>query len=150
MKQFSHCTNCQQWYRREFTAAVEIYQDDHLRRVTVWCRRCIDEAEKRSQAMNTHEWVLSDGLHDVDGPTNTVHAGTAPSDEEFQQFMQEHIDLMERAIREDDAVLVPIVENFMHRCHTYQQQTKVPEQAQRLLGHMQYWKAFLKALSQSG
>ncbi|MEE8301219.1 MAG: hypothetical protein V3S24_02175 [Candidatus Tectomicrobia bacterium] len=148
MKQFAHCTNCQQWYVGAFTTAVETYQDDHLHRVTIWCLRCIDETEKRSRAISTHESVSSDGHHDVDGPTDTVLAGIAPS-EEFQQFMQEHSDLMERAIREDDDVLVPIVEDFMHRCHTYQQQTRVPEQAQRLLGHMQYWKAFLKALNQS-
>lgn len=71
------------------------------------------------------------------------------SDADYQQIIQEHTDLMERALREDDAVLVPIVEAFMQRCLSYQQHVTFPEQARRLLGHAQYWQAFLKALNQS-
>jgi hypothetical protein len=46
-------------------------------------------------------------------------------------------------------VLVPIVEAFMQRCLSFHQQVTIPEQARRLLGHAQYWQAFLKALNQS-
>lgn len=71
------------------------------------------------------------------------------SDDDYQQIIQEHTDLMERALREDDAVLVPMVEAFMQRCLRYQEQVAVPEYATRISGHAQYWQAFLKALNQS-
>lgn len=71
------------------------------------------------------------------------------ADADYQQMLQEHTDLMERALREDDAILVPIVEAFMQRCLDYHQQATIPEQGRRLLGHAQYWQAFLKALNRS-
>lgn len=139
VKQFSQCTNCQQWYVRSFTTAIELYQDDYLRQVTVWCLRCIDEAEQRSQP-----------TLNVPPPESTriQHPEEVPT-EDYQRFMQEHTDLMERALREDDAVLVPVVEDFLQRCLSFQHQLDTPEQAHRLLGNVQYWKAFLKALNQS-
>jgi hypothetical protein len=56
---------------------------------------------------------------------------------------------MDRAMHEDDAVLVPLIEDFMQRCRACHDQLQTPEQAQRLRGHLQYWDAFLKALQQS-
>ncbi len=148
MKQFSQCTNCQQWYVSSFTAAIELYQDDRLRQVTVWCLRCIDEAEQRSQPTWPGEATAPE-LH-ARSPelTSCQHPEEVPG-EAYQQFIQEHVDLMERALREDDSVLVPIVEDFLQRCLSFQHQVDIPEQATRILGNVQYWKAFLKALNQS-
>jgi hypothetical protein len=79
------------------------------------------------------------------GRTATEHA--EPSD--FQRLLQEHTALMERAIHEDDAVLVPLIEAFMQQCRCTQGHLKHPEYIQRLSGHLQYWEAFLKALHQA-
>jgi hypothetical protein len=35
----------------------------------------------------------------------------------------------------------------MERCRRYQNQAEIPEQGQRLAGHLQYWETFLKALN---
>jgi hypothetical protein len=145
VKQFSQCTNCQQWYARSFTTAIELYQDDCLRQVTVWCLRCIDEAEQRSQPT----WFGEAVAPELNAPHPESTHSQPPEEEDYQQFMQEHTDLMERALREDDAVLVPVVEDFLQRCLSFQHQLDTPEQANRLLGNVQYWKAFLKALNQS-
>lgn len=80
--------------------------------------------------------------------THSLSPGDVP-DEDYQQILQAHTDLMERALREEDAVLVPIVEAFMQRCLSYQRQVTIPEQARRLAGHAQYWQAFLNALNRS-
>lgn len=148
MKQFARCTNCRQWYIQTFTTAVEIYHGDHLHRVTVWCLRCIDEAERRSQPVDDRHWEMSEARLVVTASTEDIVSEVA-SIEDFQQLMQEHLDLMDRAIHEDNALLVPRVEDFMQRCHLYQQHLDIPEQSQRLAGHLQYWEAFLKALNQS-
>ncbi|MCZ6876286.1 MAG: hypothetical protein O7G88_22615 [bacterium] len=148
MKQFSQCTNCQQWYVCAFTTAIELYQDDRLRQVTVWCLRCIDEAEQRSQPTWLGEAAAPE-LH-LQSPelTSSQHPEEVPG-EDYQHFIQEHTDLMGRALREDDAVLVPVVEDFLQRCLSFQHQVDIPEQANRISGNVQYWKAFLKALNQS-
>lgn len=108
--------------------------------MTVWCLRCIDEAEQRSQPT-------------LNAPhPESTHSQQHPEEvpiEDYQRFMQEHTDLMERALREDDAVLVPVIEDFLQRCLSFQDQLDIPEQTNRLLGNVQYWKAFLKALDQS-
>lgn len=147
MKQFAQCSNCQQWFIRSFTTTVEIHLDNHLHQITLWCRHCVVEAEGRSQPGRENEAAVSAWQEGAASAT-----GQAPEhehDEDYQQIVQEHTDLMERALREDDAVLLPIVEAFMQRCLHYQQQVTKPEQANRLLGHAQYWQAFLKALNQS-
>jgi hypothetical protein len=79
----------------------------------------------------------------------TPPENTAALTDGFQQLVQEHTQLMDRAIQEDDAVLVPLIEAFMTRCRTYQQRQEAPEQTRRLSGFLQYWEAFLKALKQS-
>jgi len=146
MKQFAQCTNCQQWYIRTYTTAVEIYQSDSLRCMTIWCLRCIDEAERRSQP---HGPSVAPVLS-----TPALEPGVAgaqpshvPSSETFQQFMQEHLQLMDRALCDDEAILVPLIEDFMVRCRVYQTHLDMPEQHKRLTGHLQYWETFLKALN---
>lgn len=147
MKQFAQCSNCQQWFIRSYTSAVEIYPDDHVRQITRWCLHCMTAAEQRSQPVREDEAAVPIRQADTDS-ANSLSPGDV-SDADYQQIIQEHTDLMERALREDDAVLVPIVEAFMQRCLNYHQQATAPEQARRLLGHAQYWQAFLKALNQS-
>ena len=146
MKRFARCTNCQQWYIRTYTAPVEIYQHDSLGCTTVWCLRCIDEAERRSQ------------LHGIsavtEGSTPTLHKAEmeerpspVSSSDPFQQFIQEHLQLMDRALYDDEALLIPVIQDFMERCRLYQRQLDIPEQCRRLTGHLQYWETFLKALN---
>ncbi len=147
MKHFARCTNCQQWYVRTYTAPVEIYQHDSLCCLTVWCLRCIDEAERRSQPHGTSAVVtegLTPTLHTTDREACPSHV---PSSDTFQQFMQEHLQLMDRALYDDEAMLIPVIQDFMERCRLYQTQLEMPEQCQRLLGHLQYWATFLKALN---
>ena len=146
MKHFAQCTNCQQWYVRTYTASVEIYQHDRLCCLTVWCLRCIDEAERRSQPHGTSAGT--------EGSTPTLHTADMAecprhvlSSDTFQQFMQEHLQLMDRALYDDEAMLIPVIQNFMERCRLYQTQLEMPEQCQRLTGHLQYWETFLKALN---
>lgn len=147
VKQFAQCGNCQQWFIRSFTTTVEIHLDDHLRQVTLWCRHCMVAAEQRSQPGREEEAAMPVWQEGV-APTNSPVHGSV-HDEDYQQILQEHTDLMERALREDDAVLLPVVEAFMERCLSFQQQVEIPEYASRISGHAQYWQAFLKALNQS-
>jgi hypothetical protein len=131
MKQFTRCTNCQQWYVRTSTSTVEVSQSDGLHCLTVWCIRCIEEAERRSQPSgNSGE------------PTSH-----RPASDPFQQCMQEHLQLMDRALYDDEAMLVPVIHDFLERCRRYQTHLESPEQCQRLAGHLQYWETFLKALN---
>ena len=145
MKQFTQCTNCQQWYVRTYTTAVEIYQSDSLRCMTIWCLRCIDEAERRSQPHDTSgaPGVSTLALDVVDEGEQPGHG---PSSATFQQFMQEHQQLMDRALYDDEATVVPIIQDFIERCRLYQTHLEMPEQLKRLTGHLQYWETFLKAL----
>ncbi len=146
MKHFARCTNCQQWYVRTYTAPVEIYQHDSLCCMTVWCLCCIDEAERRSQAHDPSAVTgsFTATLHTAD---TAEHPSHAPSSDTFQQCMQEHLQLMDRALYDDEAMLIPVIQDFMERCRLYQRQLEIPEQGQRLTGHLQYWETFLKALN---
>lgn len=148
MKQFARCANCCKWYVHAFTQCVEIYQGAQLQRMAVWCYRCIADAEHRSQpGDNQHNTTyLSDAPI---APPTYVSASQAPPLESVELFVQEHLQLMDRAMHEEDAVLVPLIEDFMQRCQSYHNQLQSPEQTQRLRGHLQYWEAFLKALQQS-
>jgi hypothetical protein len=62
--------------------------------------------------------------------------------------MREHLHLMERAVHEDEMVLVAAIEDFLQRCRLLQAQQDVPERVQRLQGCLQYWETFLRALHQ--
>ena len=140
MKQFARCSNCRQWYKRVFTTPVEVYPRDQQRCVTVWCLSCIQAAEQRSQ------WHAP-----TDNSPATVsreaRAAEAPTD--FQQLTQEHLLLMERALHEEDSVLVPLVEAFVQHCQWYHLQVETPELRERLSGHVRYWQTFLNTLQQS-
>lgn len=148
MKQFTQCTNCQQWYVRTYTTTVEIYQRDSLRCMTVWCLRCVDEAERRSQPHGTSVAPVAsapalDPIESAERPSHEPSSGT------FQHYMQEHLQLMDRALYADEAMLIPIIQDFMERCRRYQPDLERPEQLKRLTGHLQYWETFLKALNSS-
>ena len=67
----------------------------------------------------------------------------------FQQCMQEHLQLMDRALYDEETLVVPAIQDFMERCRLYQAQIAIPEQYQRLAGHLQYWETFLQALNAS-
>ena len=136
MKRFARCTNCQQWYVRTYTTSVEIYQHDNLYYLTVWCLRCIDEAEKRSQPHGT--------AIDIEQRPSPLSSSSI-----FQQCMQEHVQLMDRALYDDETRVVPAIQDFMERCRLYQTQSESPEQCQRLARHLQYWETFPKALNAS-
>jgi hypothetical protein len=116
--------------------------------MTVWCLGCIQDAEQRSQRRHTARqqslpgpYAASVSLERSDGEASVFSV--------FQQLIQEHLQLMERAIHEDDTVIVPIVEDFMQRCRLHHEQLETPEHAQRLQGHVQYWETFLQALRRS-
>ena len=63
--------------------------------------------------------------------------------------MQEHLQLMDRALYDDETLLVPTIQEFIERCRLYQTKVETPEQGQRLTGHLQYWETFLNALNAS-
>ena len=147
MKQFARCANCRKWYIHAFTQLVEIYQSAQLQRLTVWCYRCIADAEHRSQpGDNQHNTTY---LSAPIAPPTYVSPSQSPPLESVELFVQEHLQLMDRAMHEEDAVLVPLIEDFMQRCQSCHNELQLPEQTQRLRGHLQYWEAFLKALQQS-
>ena len=105
MKQFTQCTNCQQWYVRTYTTAVEIYQSDSLHCTTIWCLRCIDDAERRSQPHDTSgaAVVATPASDPVEAGERPSHV---PSSDIFQHFMQEHLQLMDRALYDDETILI--------------------------------------------
>ena len=148
MKRFARCTNCQQWYGRTYTASVEIYQHDNLCCLTIWCLRCIDEAEKRSQPPSI---AIDTGEATPVLPTMALEErlSALSSSEIFQQFVQEHLQLIDRALYDEETSLVPAIQDFMERCRLYQTQSESPEQCQRLAGHSQYWETFLNTLNAS-
>jgi hypothetical protein len=148
MKRFARCANCCQWYVHAFTMAVEIYQGSQLQRIAVWCSRCIADAEHRSQYGDTQRSAEPSPPAPLTPPAH-LPASTDSSPAREESFVQEHLQLMERAMREDDAVLIPLIEDFVQRCRAYHDQLQTPEPAQRLRAHLQYWDAFLKALHQS-
>jgi hypothetical protein len=136
VKRFARCTNCQQWYVQTYTTSVEIYQHGTLGCLTVWCLRCIDEAEKRSQPHGT-------ALDLQQRPSPLLSSDVS------QQFMQEHLQLMDRALYDEETLVVPAIRDFMERCRLYQPKLEIPEQCQRLTAHLQYWETFLQALNAS-
>jgi hypothetical protein len=148
VKQFTRCTNCRQWYTYRFTATVEIFKGRHLPKTTAWCLRCIADAEHRSQDTPARPGgvAIAVAAEAMAADLSRIEPGV-PS--HFQALVQEHTDLMERAIHEDDTVLVPLIEEFMQRCRASQTPSEPPEHRQRLTSHLQYWEAFLNALNRS-
>ena len=146
MKQFARCTHCRQWYTRHAVTAVEVIRVNGLQGTTLWCLRCIQETEDRSQMMGEQmlpqtQSAVAIHAHDGDKPSTPLN--------EFNTFIQEHLDLMERALHEDDAIIVPLIEMFMQRCRRYQAELDIPDQVERLARHLNYWDAFLKAMQRS-
>lgn len=148
MKRFARCTNCQQWYVQTFTATVEIYQHDRLCCLAVWCLQCIAEAERRSQPHGTA--LATEGVTPV-WPMVDREECPSPlsSSETLQQLMQEHLQLMDRALYDDETLLVPTIQDFVERCRLYQGKGALPEQSTQLTGHLRYWETFLNALNAS-
>jgi hypothetical protein len=148
MKRFARCANCCQWYVHAFTMVVETYQGSQLQQLAVWCYRCITDAEQRSQQFNPQPGTTPPSIAPMVTPSPCPVSDESPGTT-VELFVREHLQLMERAMHEDDAVLVPLIEDFMLRCSAYHRLIQTSEEARRLLGHLQYWDAFLKALQQS-
>jgi hypothetical protein len=127
---------------------VEIYHGSQLQQTAVWCSRCIVDAEQRSQHGNPHASApLPSSIPIASLSSDTDSEDTARTS--IERLVQEHLQLMDRAMHEEDAVLVPLVEDFMLRCRAYHEKEPAAEYTQRLIGHLQYWDAFLRALQQS-
>lgn len=145
MKQFARCTHCRQWYARYVMTTVEVVRGNGLQGTTLWCMRCIQDTERRSQVIEAQageqaQPTVAVALHSQ-GPVQDPAVST-----EFAVLVQEHLDLMERALHEDDASIVRLIKAFAQRCRSYQAQLDEPEQAERLTRHLHYWEAFLKAM----
>lgn len=147
MKQFTRCRNCRQWYLWSATTPVEIFYGETLRRVTRWCLRCIEDAEQRSTFSSIEQTFPRAVSVAAVGEEENVH-GSVESPEAFQQCVREHLHLMERALHEDEAVLVAAIEDFLQRCRLLQAQQDMPERVQRLQECLKYWETFLRALNQ--
>jgi hypothetical protein len=117
-----------------------VYQSDGQRCTTVWCVRCIAEAEQRSQPPDA---ALATAVPLHGGETS----GHGPASDPFQHFLQEHLQLMDRALYDEEAMLIPVIHDFLERARLYQTHVENPEQGQRLAAHLQYWETFLKALN---
>ena len=147
MKQFARCTNCRQWYLYSATLLVEIYRGNGLHRTALWCASCVQVAEQRSQAAGAsgeHGTVDLSATFQFASPVPEGHGS-----DDFHRLIQEHLDLMDRALQEDDSVIVPLIDDFIDRCRTYRDQLEHPAHEQRLSGHLQYWDTFLQALRRS-
>ncbi len=143
-KQFTRCTNCRQWYVHTATMPVEVVYGDQCRRLTMWCLRCVAEAEQRSHDIRGHEVAPATSTEPL--------ADSCPREgppAEFQQLLQEHARLMERALYEEEATLIPLIHHFLQRCRSYQEQSTVPEHLERLHRQCHYWETFLKMLARS-
>ncbi|MGE3540820.1 MAG: hypothetical protein AB7N91_25715 [Candidatus Tectimicrobiota bacterium] len=139
MKQFAQCAHCQQWYTRTATAPIEIYQGDRLHCIAIWCLGCIQDAEQRSAAHTV-------GPRDVTSSTAYEASGTLALPVTLPQLLAEHLRLMDRALQDEEDVLVPVIQRFIECASLYQGEDESPEQRQRLRGHVHYWETFLKAL----
>lgn len=147
MKHFARCAHCRQWYLRAVTMTVEVCQSDTSRRQAVWCVRCVEVIEQRSTFLHNRmdTAFVASSSQEIFVPGDTHDE--VPADE-YQRCMQEHLQMMERALHEEEAVLVPSIEVFLQRCRALQEQLEVPEQIQRLQGCWQYWETFLRVLKQ--
>ena len=147
MKRFARCACCRQWYIQAVTVTVDVCHRGTSRRQVVWCLRCVEETEQRSASLHNRvdAPLIASSSQDIFGPENMPEA--LPPDE-YQRCMQEHLQMMERALHEEEAVLVPSIEVFLQRCQALQEQLDVPEHIQRLQGCWQYWETFLRVLKQ--
>jgi len=125
---------------------VEIIRGSGLQRTTLWCQPCIQKAEHRSQFAAEGLPVQAETYLAVDSHVHGYGSHEMPPDA-FQQLIREHLELMERALYEDDTTIVLLVEDFIERIHVYQAQTTEPERVARLASHSQYWSTFLNAMN---
>jgi len=147
VKQFARCSNCRQWYVDRAVTTVDILQGNGMRRTALWCQRCIHEAEHRSlyaeEDLDVQERQASDGSrlsYDFLQPEEVNGA--------FSALLQEHLDLMEEALlEEDDDAIAARISDFMVRGHAHLDRLDDAEQTQRLTTHLNYWQIFLKALN---
>lgn len=147
MKQFSRCTNCRQWYVHHAVTPVEIVRGNGLQRTVLWCESCIRAAEQRSQPTSAEYFnQAADALM----PGAPIMSPAERPNDDVQQIFQEHLNLMEHALQEDDDTIIPLVEDFVQRCETYHVELDDPDQVKRLAGHMKYWSTFLVTIKQSG
>lgn len=147
MKQFARCSNCRQWYVSHVVTTVEILRGNGKHRTAVWCQPCIREAEQRSHDANEH--LNAQDMHYL----NALLAHHEPPHEEatgvFSDLLEEHLELMEQALQEDDDAIAARIGDFIERCLAYCEQLDDPQQSQRLTNHLNYWQTFLKMLDQS-
>lgn len=146
MKQFARCSNCRLWYVDHAVTTVEILQGNGMRCTALWCQPCIREAEQRSLDADAGM-----DMQDLSSPADLFRRADRPQPEEatgvFGALLQEHLDLMEEALlEEDDDAIASRIGEFMERGHTHLKQLDDPEQVQRLRNHLNYWQIFLKAL----
>lgn len=146
MQQFAQCSNCQQWYLRVYTTSVELYAHERLYALAVWCLQCIDAATRRSQPLPEARETPDDIPRAFPVVTSPTYTGPREGVDPFPALMQEHLALMDRALYDEETVLLTVVQEFVERCQRYQPQAASPEQDQRLAGHIRYWQTFLQAL----
>ena len=118
-----------------------------MRRTALWCQVCIREAEQRSQY--AAEATDDQDLQDADA-TRLFRGIRQPADatDTFGALLQEHFDLMEEALlEENDDAIASRISDFMARGRAHLDELNEPEQAQRLTTHLHYWQTFLRALN---
>lgn len=145
MKRFSRCLNCHQWYVHNAVQLVETIQGNGLQQTALWCENCIRAAEERSSLAPE---AGPDQATDRPLLATPVTSLTRPNDD-LPQILQEHLDLMEHALQEDDDTIIPLVEDFVQRCAATQIALEEPTLVKRLAGHMKYWETFLTTIKQS-
>ena len=129
------------------TLLVEIVRGNGFHRTTLWCMPCVRTAEQRSQSAGDSMESETVDLHaalQFSTPELETHGN-----DDFHRLIQEHLDLMDRALQEDDSTIVALIDDFMNRCQTHKDQLEHPDHVQRLSGHLQYWDTFLQALRRS-
>lgn len=145
MRQFARCSNCQQWYLHTYTDSVEIYEHNRLCALAVWCFHCMAMAEQRSQPLADAEAPSVATALSQHPLTRTDHTSPETAALTFEALMQAHAQLLDRALYDDEAVLIPAVQAFIDQCHGYAPAVDSPEKHQRLTGHARYWCTFLQA-----
>ncbi len=147
MKQFARCSSCRQWYSSHAVTTVEILRGNGQHRTAMWCQRCIQEAEQRSLYIDAYVDPQERPPPNVLMPHHeSLHEEATGA---FADLLEEHLELMEDAIQEDDDAIAARIGNFMERCRAYSEQLDDPAQSQRLKNHLNYWQTFLNMLNHS-
>lgn len=140
MRQFTRCSHCRQWYLPSATTTVELLcHGGTVRRLATWCLRCVAEAEKRSRTLNA--------LPDSTPMPPVAPTTTASLPPDLHQLLEQHTQLMEQALHEDEATLLPRIHDLIRWCRQQQEHVTHPEHRQRVQRTLQYWEAFLALLA---